>query len=155
MIDIALSENARKLITTRLNILLANEYILYTKTLKYHWNVQGTHFGPLHDLFRTHYEQLFFIIDSIAERIASLGLDPLGTLNEFISHSILIEEPGENPNERGMIENLFLDHQTIIKQLREDIDLSIELNDAGTNNFLSNLIEQHEKTAWILRAHLE
>lgn len=155
MIDIDIKEENRAEIAQRLNNLLANEYILYTKTLNYHWNVKGAHFGPLHALFRAQYEQLFLFVDSTAERVVSLGFEAFGTLDEFMKNSMLTEYPGENPNDQTMINNLLDDHQKIIKQLREDIDLTIELNDAGTNNFLSDLIEKHEKTAWMLRAHLE
>ena len=155
MIDIDIKEENRAEIAQRLNNLFANEYILYTKTLKYHWNVKGAHFGALHALFRAQYEQFFLFIDTTAERVTSLGFEAFGTLDEFMKNSMLTEYPGENPNDHTMINNLLDDHQKIIKQLREDIDLTIELNDAGTNNFLSDLIEKHEKIAWMLRAHLE
>ncbi len=155
MIDIGIAEKNRQIVAERLNKLLANEYVLYTKTLKYHWNVKGKFFGPLHALFREQYEKLFVFIDDVAERSLSIGFDAAGTLNEFMKHTTLMEQPGENPDELGMIANLLSDHEAIIKQLRDDIDLTIEMNDAGTNNFLADLIEKHEKIAWMLRAHLQ
>ncbi|MDP3889506.1 MAG: DNA starvation/stationary phase protection protein [bacterium] len=153
IIDIGIEEKKRKEMAGRLNVLLANEYMLYTKTLKYHWNVKGKHFGPLHTLFRDQYEKLFTFVDTIAERVISLGFEVIGTLNEFSKHTTLTEQ-AKNPDELGMIKNLLADHQTIIKELREDIDASIKLNDAGTNNLLADVIEKQEKIAWMLRAHL-
>lgn len=138
----------------RLNKLLANEYVLYTKTQKYHWNIVGKFFGPLHELFGKQYEALSIVIDTVAERVRALEHMALGTLAEFQEHATIKETPGKNPDDMGMIRDLLNDYETIIAQLRADIDLSTEINDMGTNNFLGGLLEQHEKTAWMLRAHL-
>ena len=154
MPHIGLSEKNRQEMSNTLNNLLSNEYVLYTKTLKYHWNVVGKLFGPLHALFESQYTQLFANIDKIAERIRALGHIPYGTLQEFTANSTLSEDPEVNPDSAQMIQDLLEDHEAIIRQLRADIDLSVELNDTGTNNFLGDLIESHEKTAWMLRAHL-
>jgi len=154
MINIGLDENARSQVAQRLNVLLSNEYVLYTKTLKYHWNVVGELFGPLHGLFREQYEQLFDVIDHVAERVRSLGFKSFGTLQEFMEYSSITQQPANNPDAKGMIKDLLGGYEIIIKQLRADINLTAELNDMGTNNFLSDLIERHEKTAWMLRAHL-
>jgi starvation-inducible DNA-binding protein len=155
MISLGLSEKDRKNIAEKLNILLANEYLLYTKTLKYHWNVKGKHFGPLHALFREQYEALFKFIDDIAERSLALGFDADGSLEIFAKKATITENNGKNPEAEQMIENLLKDHETIIQQIRTDIVLSAELNDWGTNNFLSDLVMKHEKIAWMLRAHLQ
>lgn len=154
MINIGISEKNRQEIANTLNKLLANEFVLYTKTLKYHWNVTGKLFGPLHSFFGDQYAQLLECIDATAERIRTIGFIPYGTLQEFSSHATLKEEPNINPNDTGMIKNLLEDHETIIQELRNFIDLSSKLNDMGTNNFLSDLLEKHEKMAWMLRAHL-
>jgi starvation-inducible DNA-binding protein len=154
IVNIGLSEKDRKQVNNQLNVLLANEYVLYTKTLKYHWNVEGPFFGSLHALFREQYEQLLTIVDHVAERIRSLGFMPFGTLQELAANASLKEQPGSNPKDMEMIRNLLNDHETIIKQIRKDIDLTAKINDMGTNNFLCDLIEKHEKTAWMLRAHL-
>lgn len=155
MINIDITEKNRKLVADRLNLLLANEYVLYTKTLKFHWNVVGLFFGPLHALFQKQYEQLLEIVDEVAERVRALGYLSHGTLKEFSTHATLPEEPGKNPDSKSMIRLLLEDHEAIIRQIRKDIDYAAELGDMGTNNFLSDLIETHEKTAWMLRAHLE
>ena len=154
MATVDFSEKARKQIAQQLHVLLANEYVLYTKTQKFHWNVEGKWFGPLHLLFEKHYQQLAEIVDGVAERSLMLGIKTIGTLTEFLKLTTLEEAPGKNPNDTKMIEILLLDHEAIIEQLREDIDLTTQLNDMGTNNFLCELIETHEKMAWMLRAHL-
>jgi starvation-inducible DNA-binding protein len=154
MVNIGISETHRKAVSERLNLLLANEYVLYTKTLKYHWNVEGRHFGALHIFFREQYEQLFDIIDLVAERARALGFNSYGTLQEFSQKTTLREDPGMYPNDLEMIEILLLDQEAVIRQMREDIDFTLESNDIGTNNFLTDLMERHEKMAWMLRAHL-
>lgn len=154
IIDIGIDEKKRSEMAQHLNALLANEYALYTKTLNYHWNVISPHFGALHAFFKDQYEKLFDNIDDVAERVTSLGLKAHGTLTEFAKNKTLQEFPANYPSDKEMIKNLLVDHEAIIKQLRQDIDLSVELNDMGTNNFLAGLIEKHEKMAWMLRAHL-
>lgn len=154
MATVTFSEKARKEIAEQLHLLLANEYVLYTKTQKFHWNIEGKWFGPLHQLFENQYQQLADIVDKVAERSLQLGIKTIGTLTEFLKLTTLEEAPGKNPNDTTMIELLLLDHEAIIEQIRGDIDLTAKLNDMGTNNFLCDLIEQHEKIAWMLRAHL-
>lgn len=151
--DIGIPEKNRREISDQLNILLSNEFALFVKTNKYHWNVEGKHFGPLHKLFEKQYEMIAEIIDSVAERVRKLGFKSFGTLTEFIEHMTISEDPGKNPDERTMILNLLADQQKIINQLRDDIDFAMEKGDAGTNNFLTEVIEKHEKMAWMLRAH--
>lgn len=155
MINIGLSAEVRKKVVERLNNLLANEYVLYTKTLKFHWNIKGPFFDALHKLFNDQYEQLLGFADDIAERSRALGADTIGSLKEFLEHTTLKEHPGKNPSYEKMIAELLADHQTIIRQIRVDADDTQEWHDMGTNNFLLNLLEKHEKTAWMLRAHLE
>ncbi len=151
---IGLSEKTMHQMSDHLNMLLCSEYTLYTKTLKYHWNVEGPLFGPLHLLFKEQYEQLLDIVDDVAERVRSLGDKSFGTMKEFLAHTTIKEDSGHYPDALDMIKQLLIAHETIIKQIRDDIDLTAKINDMGTNNFLCDLIEKHEKTAWMLRAHL-
>jgi len=153
--NIGLSEKHRKEVATHLNTLLANEFLLYVKTLKYHWNVEGPHFGPLHALFKEQYEKLLDTVDDVAERVRALGHTSFGTMKEFMNHTSLTEKPGNYPNDLDMIKDLLEDHEAIIRHIRKDVDFTAKINDMGTNNFLCDLMEQHEKTAWMLRAHLE
>lgn len=154
-INIAITEKNRKLTAQRLNILLANEYVLYTKTLKFHWNVKGPFFGQLHKLFNDQYEQLLDMIDEIAERALQVGFPAQATLEEFLDASSIKEEVGKYPDDKQMIKLLLDGHETIILLVRDDIDDITTEKDAGTNNFLCEIIEKHEKMAWMLRAHLQ
>jgi len=156
MINIGISKKNCHEIAKLLNHLLSNEYVLYTKTWKFHWNVEGKHFGALHAFFDAQKEQLGVVIDEVAERVRSLDLKSDGTLTEFLEKTSLNEHPGKNPDDLGMIKLLLLDHEEIIKKIRHDADFVLEkLGDAGTNNFLCELLEKHEKMAWMLRAHIE
>ena len=150
-----ISKENRIEMAERLNTLLANEYVLYTKTWKFHWNIEGKHFGSLHEFFGKQVEQLSQIIDQVAERVRALDIKASGTLMEFKDNSPLPEHPGQNPKDLAMIELLLKDHEEIIKQIRQDSNYSMEVDDVGTNNFLCDLIEKHEKMAWMLRAFLK
>lgn len=155
MVHIGLDAVARAQSVEKLAVLLANEYVLYTKTLKCHWNVEGKHFGALHLFFKEQYETLFAIVDDVAERSRSLGVMALGTLCEFSAHATIREQPAENPNDLAMIAWLLADHETIIRQLRTYVDETAQAGDEGTSNFLTDIMEQHEKMAWMLRAHIK
>ncbi len=138
-----------------LSSLLANEMILYVKTRKFHWNVSGESFMELHKLFEGQYNQLEESIDEIAERIGKLGSKTIGTMSEFIELSSIQENPGKYPNSKDMLKDLLSDHENIIIQLRKDIDESADKNkDAGTADFLTGLMEQHETISWVIRRYL-
>ncbi|MGH7390758.1 MAG: Dps family protein [Candidatus Rokuibacteriota bacterium] len=152
---IGIADDHRTAVVGILNALLADEFVLYTKTRNYHWNVVSPQFSELHKLFETQYEQLDEVIDEVAERARALDGRAFGTLAEYAQHSRLKERPGEAPPAREMIADLLGDHETVIRQLRKDADTVVEKHgDAGTNDFLVGLMEEHEKTAWMLRAHL-
>jgi starvation-inducible DNA-binding protein len=153
-INIGIMPNNRDAVAKILNILLSDEYILLIKTKNYHWNVTGMNFNDLHLFFDKQYAELTNITDEIAERIRALGTHSFGTIKEFIEYARLKEEPGKVPSDKEMIRNLLHDHEEIIKLIRKDIDKTIEFQDIGTNNFLSDLIEKHEKMAWMLRSYL-
>ena len=154
-VDIGVKDDARKKIVETLNMRLCDEYVLYTKTRKYHWNVIGPRFSQLHEFFEEQYEALDEMVDEIAERARHLGGKSLGTLEEFTRFSSINEDPGQNPDAQTMISNLLNDHETIIKTLRKNADEAEELEDMATNDFFLEAVEKHEKMAWMLRAHLE
>ena len=154
-VDIGVKDDARKKIVETLNMRLCDEYVLYTKTRKYHWNVIGPRFSQLHEFFEEQYEALDEMVDEIAERARHLGGKSLGTLEEFTRFSSINEDPGQNPDSQTMISNLLKDHETIIKTLRKNADEVEELEDMATNDFFLEAVEKHEKMAWMLRAHLE
>jgi starvation-inducible DNA-binding protein len=154
--DIGLSYEQRESVVKILNTLLADEYVLYTKTRNYHWNVVGPHFIDLHKFFEEQYTQLAEVLDQVAERARSLGGRALGTLREFSQYARLAEHPKQYPNAREMVAGLLADHETIARQLRGDLETCAEkYHDMGTNDFLTGLMEKHEKLAWMLRAFLQ
>jgi starvation-inducible DNA-binding protein len=155
-LNIGLNERQRDAVGDILNALLADEYVLYTQTRNYHWNVVGPQFNDLHKFFEAQYEELDEIIDDVAERARSLGSNARATLAEFTRHSRLKEHPGEYPEARKMLSNLLADHESVIRTLREDLETSYDkYHDIGTQDYLTGLMEQHEKMAWMLRAFLE
>ena len=155
-IEIGLSPKQREGVARILNILLSDEYLLYTKTRKYHWNVVGASFMEMHKLFETHYEALDGIVDDIAERARSIGSTAFGTMREFLDNTRLKEAPGKNPGAEAMIAVLLVDHERIIQILRADVEtVQDKYHDVGTADFLTGLMEKHEKMAWMLRAYLQ
>lgn len=154
--NLGIKEESQKKVADMLNILLADEYVLYTKTYNYHWNVYGPHFSELHTAFEEQYRALFTIVDDVAERVRALGYPALGTLAEFLKSSRLGEAPGIVPHAQDMIRNLLHDHEAIIRSIRDDMHIiASEHNDLGTDSFLGALLEKHEKIAWMLRASIE
>jgi starvation-inducible DNA-binding protein len=152
--NLDIPDPARTTIVDLLNSLLADEYVLYTKTRNYHWNVVGPQFNDLHKFFEKQYEALNEVVDEVAERARTLGGRAWGTLAEFVKATRLRERPGESPDARGMIADLLADHESLVRQLRRDLEVAAKHGDAGTNDFLTGLMEKHEKTAWMLRACL-
>src|SRR3954453_14935587 len=118
-LNTGLSEEQRQGIVDALNNLLSDEFLLYTKTRNYHWNVMGPRFHDLHLFFEKQYEQLDEIMDEVAENARQFGGFALGTVAEYAQTSRLKESPGEHPSEDEMIANLLKDHETIIRALRE------------------------------------
>ena len=153
--NIGLSEEQRTGVVKILNALLSDEYCLYTKTRNYHWNVTGPQFNDLHKFFEERYTELNGVVEDVAERARSLDGWAFGTLTEFSQHARLTEHPGQYPNARQMIANLLADHETIVQQLRADLEAAEKYHDMGTNDFLTGLMEKHEKMAWMLRAFLQ
>jgi starvation-inducible DNA-binding protein len=151
-IDIGLNADIRTEVIAILNKILANEFILYIKTLKFHWNIESADFAALHELFKVQYEQLLTIADDVAERARALGGVAIGTSKEFLEHATLIEKPGDNPSDVEMLTILCKDHEELIRQLRIAIKKIAQIGDDGTSNFLTELLEKHEKIAWMLRA---
>lgn len=155
-IDIGISEDNRQAVANILNHLLADEFVLYTKTRKFHWNVKGIHSHDLHVFFESQYKELAEIMDEVAERIRKLGHYSLGTLQQFLDETNLLEHTDDGSSAEVMIEALLEDHETIIKELRKAIDpIQEKHKDAGTADFLTGLMEQHESMAWMLRSMLQ
>jgi len=143
-------------IAKSLNRLLADEHVLYIKTRKAHWNIEGPDFLNIHRFFEEQYKQLEQIIDDVAERIRTIGHYAEATLAGFLAETHLSEETREKNDSAGFMKSLLADHETIIIHLRENIEhYEEDWKDAGTTDFVTGLLETHEKMAWFLRAHLK
>ena len=143
-------------VASELSKLLADEFLLYTKTRNAHWNVEGPDFHTKHIFFEEQYEQLDDIMDSVAERIRQLGHYAPATLQSFLQLTHLTEKLGQPNDSLGFIKELLTDHENIIIFLREKINpFANEYGDAGTSDYITGLMETHEKMAWFLRAHLK
>ena len=137
-----------------LNNILADEFLLYTKTRNAHWNVEGPDFHDKHKFFEGQYEQLDEIMDEVAERVRSLGHYAAATMAEYLKLTHLTEKSRSKNDSLGYMKELLADHETIIIHMRENIDrFANEYKDAGTSDFITGLMEIHEKMAWMLRSH--
>jgi len=153
--DIGIAEPQRNAVVGILNTVLADEFVLYVKSRRFHWNVEGPDFSELHEIFQKHYEQLGEVIDDVAERARALDGIAAGSLEEYLELTRLKEEPARCHDARGMITALLADHEAIIRNLRRDLQTcSNEHGDEGTMDFLTGLMQAHEKMAWMLRVHL-
>lgn len=155
-INIGLTQEQRQGVNNLLNQDLADAYVLLVKTKKYHWDVVGPQFRTLHELWEEHYEKLTENIDALAERIRALGGYPVGTMKGFLKMATLKEHGGDVPTATGMVSRLVEDHEQIIRNLREHVDhCSEQFHDQGTADFLTELMEEHEEMAWMLRSFIE
>ncbi|MDB4922949.1 DNA starvation/stationary phase protection protein [Mucilaginibacter sp.] len=147
-------ENLAKVAHT-LNKILADEYVLYAKTRNAHWNVEGPDFHSKHLFFESQYQELDEIIDSVAERIRSLGHYAPATLKSLLELTHFSEVLHNKNDGVGFITELLNDHESLIIQLRENINVfANDLKDIGTSDYVTSLMETHEKMAWMLRSHL-
>lgn len=154
--NIGIPKKKMNAVTDLLSVVLANEVALYTKTRKFHWNVSGESFMEIHKLFEDQYKHVEEIIDAVAERISKLGGKAIGTLEEFVKLTSLKEHPGKYPASKDMIGELLHDHETVIKELRLFLEeCSENYKDAGTADFLTGVMEEHETIAWTLRRYLK
>lgn len=150
--SIGLTAGVTTKVCTLLNPILANEFILYVKTLNFHWHVTGQDFYAQHLFFEKQYTQLQGIVDDIAERVRSLNHHAVASCAEFLHHSIIKESSEQHVSTKEMLAQLLADHETIIKHIRSILPKLEELGDEGTANFMTDIMEKHEKTAWMLRA---
>ena len=154
--NIGLTDRQRTGVIDLLNHDVADAYLLLVKTKKYHWDVVGPQFMTLHKLWEEQYAALSDSIDLVAERIRSLGGYPVGTMAGCLQLASLTEHPGDVPMATEMVAQLMLDHEQIVRNLREHIDAcSDTYKDQGTADFLTGLMEEHEKMAWMLRSFIE
>ena len=153
-IDIGISESSRKTIAEGLSRLLADTYTLYLKTHNFHWNVTGPMFQTLHLMFETQYNELALAVDLIAERIRALGYPAPGTYAEYAKLSSIKEEAGV-PKAQDMIRLLVQGQEAVVRTARSIFPSAEEANDEPTADLLTQRMQVHEKTAWMLRSLLE
>lgn len=154
--NIGISANNRQKVASELSKLLANEYVLFTKTKNAHWNVEGPDFYDKHQLFDNQANQLADIIDSVAERIRAIGFTAPATLKAFLELTSLQETNLTANDSTAFIKDLLAAHETIIIELRKNISLfADDYADMGSSDFVTSLLQEHEKTAWILRTVLK
>jgi starvation-inducible DNA-binding protein len=155
-INIGITDKNTQAVASELTKLLADEFVLYTKTRNAHWNVEGADFYDKHKFFESQFEQLDDFIDSVAERIRSLGHYAPATLKTFLQVTHLAEQSREKNDSHGFMKELLADHESIIIYLRENINrFANEFHDSGSSDFVTGLMEEHEKMAWFLRSHLK
>ena len=143
-----------KLSQKYLNVILANHGVLLFQTLNYHWNLVGREFHDYHLLFDKQYHQLFDAMDLIAERVRAVHGIAVATMHETIKHATLKENTAALPEPKIMVVNLLKQYEAMLDHIREAIDKleTSKSKDFGTRKMLEDLMEQHEKTAWMLRS---
>jgi len=141
-------------IVKNLTVFLANSYILYVKTQNFHWNVVDPRFYSLHKFFEEQYEDFQEGIDEIAERIRMLQAMSPGSMAEFLKLGTLKESSAKSLSANQMINELLVDHETVIKDLHRDIANANTAGDDGTADMMIQRIRFHEKTSWMLRSHI-
>lgn len=152
-INIGIGESGRREIAEGLSRLLADTYTLYLKTHNYHWNVTGPMFQTLHLMFETQYSELALAVDQIAERIRALGFPAPGTYAEFARLSSIKEEEGV-PDAQQMIRKLVEGQEAVARTARTVFPTAEGANDQPTADLLTERMQVHEKTAWMLRSLL-
>ena len=153
-IDIGISEKDRGRIAEGLARLLADNFALYLKTHNFHWNVKGPMFQTLHVMFMEQYNELWLALDAIAERIRALGFPAPGTASELARLSSIPETPGV-PDAKEMVRLLVEGHEAVAKTARKIFPVVDKASDEPTADLLTQRMQVHEKTAWMLRSLLE
>lgn len=153
-INIGISEQDRHSIVDGLSTMLADTYTLYLKTHNFHWNVTGPMFQTLHAMFEEQYVELSQAVDQIAERIRALGSHAPGTYAQF-ARLTSIKEPDGVPAAQEMIKQLVQDQEAVVRSARSMFKAVDQANDETTADLLTQRMQVHEKTAWMLRSLLE
>jgi starvation-inducible DNA-binding protein len=153
-VNIGIDDTSRAKIADGLSHLLADTYTLYLKTHNFHWNVKGPMFQTLHLMFETQYTELALAVDLIAERIRALGYPAPGTYSEYAKLSSIAETPGV-PKATDMIQLLVEGQEAVVRTARSIFPVVEEVNDEPTADLLTQRMQVHEKTAWMLRSLLE
>ncbi|MEM6405134.1 MAG: Dps family protein [Pseudomonadota bacterium] len=151
VINIGIDEPDRIAIADGLSKLLADTYTLYLKTHNFHWNVTGPLFNTLHLMFETQYTELATAVDEIAERIRALGVPAPGSYTQFADRTSIAEETGV-PRAEEMIAQLVRDQEEVVRTARRIFPIADQAGDEPTADLLTQRMQVHEKTAWMLRS---
>ena len=154
-IDIGISGGDRAAIAQELSKVLADTYTLYLTTHNFHWNVTGPMFNSLHAMFMTQYTEMWTAVDDIAERVRSLGYNAPGSYGQFAKLSSVDDAPAEPPKALEMVAILVKGHEAVVRTARNSFAAAEKANDEATADLLTQRIQFHEKTAWMLRSLLE
>ncbi|WP_119289276.1 Dps family protein [Azohydromonas sediminis] len=154
-IDIGIGEKDRKAIADGLSKLLADTYTLYLTTHNFHWNVTGPMFNTLHTMFMQQYTELWNAVDPIAERIRALGHVAPGSYAQYGKLSSIPDAPAEPPKAMDMVRILVDGHEAVARTARSVFPLAEKADDQPTADLLTQRLDVHEKTAWMLRSLLE
>lgn len=138
----------------QLSKILSDTFLLYVKTLNYHWNVVDPRFHSLHEFFEEQYEELAEACDTIAERIRAVGSKSPGSMKKFLSLTSLTESEKERSG-KEMLQDLLKDHEKMIAELKKEVEIADALNDPGSSDLCVQRLRSHEKSAWMIRSHLE
>ncbi len=151
--NIGISSSNSKKVADELNQILADEFVLYVKTLKIHWNIEGRDFHALHLFLDDQYNQLQTIIDAIAERIRKVGHFANGSMKQFMADASLNELAATGAVSEDSLAELVTDHEALIRKIRTLInDFEEKYDDAGSSDFITGIMKQHEEMAWMLRS---
>lgn len=151
-INIGINQKNRKHVADLLSKILADEFVLFTKTKNAHWNLEGIDFYEKHKFFEEQANQLNDSVDSIAKRIRTLGHIAPASLKSYLQLTQLAEQKQSKYDSQSFIKELLSDNETIINHLRENINIfANDYEDLGTSDFITGLMQDHEKMAWFLR----
>ncbi len=153
-IDIGISDKDRAAIAEGLSRLLADTYTLYLKTHNFHWNVTGPMFNTLHLMFEQQYNELALAVDAVAERIRALGFAAPGSYAQFAELTSIREET-TTPEASEMLRQLVADQESVVRTARSIFPVVDQANDEPTADLLTQRMQTHEKTAWMLRSLLQ
>lgn len=151
-LNTGLDANARTAVAEALNGVLADTYVLYQKTHAYHWNVTGPQFPVLHAMFETQYREMWAALDEIAERVRALGAFAPASGRVFASLAAIESAEEAPPKADRMVKTLLEGHETLIRRARAALEAAANAADAASEDLLTQRIQAHEKTAWMLRA---
>lgn len=154
--NIGISEENRSAVAIQLGKLLADEFVLYTKTRNAHWNIEGANFHSMHIFFEQQYREIDELMDSVAERIRKIGHYAPATVTQLLQLTHLTEQTDRKNDSAGFLHDLLADHDSIIEFLRGNINpIANEFKDAGTSDYITGLMEKHEEMAWMIRSYIK